>query len=1036
MSQLDFTKMSDEELQEIASGAFTPPQPTDFSQMSNEELQSIASGNVVNPPSMDFSQMSDEELQSIAYGGVQYTGLTEDTIRQDRRWIDAAYKVYEMNEGPDAVKLNSDKQAAEYALDYMGWFNYNLPKMGLEAAQLGSATDEQKKSFVTLMDMYDEKEVSASGLYRAAKGLVFDPTTYAGIATFGGATAGAQALKEGIRQGIKQGTKAGLKQGAKIGAIEGAAYSALDSLGRETARVQADTQEGIDFGNIAKAAGAGAVLGGTLGGGLGAAGGRASAKKYSKQSEIKELVGVEKKLLEGDNVDVGSEVVPYSTKEAQRAVQQMAETTEDFAPSPTLDLSQKGIDIALEFMSEMDIPAAPTSRISDQIFDVLQLVSQSDEYKDVFTNVLKRNNINEVELSQIIKLSGSDAGKRLNQLSRASKALERVANELSGNVPKEPWSFPLLRKFQKGASELDNVRRGLLVSQVATSARNFTAQVGRVGMHTLTQGVDNALNQTFNPVRKLFGKETVDVDHSDTFRLLLNLTRDKKTAKNTTDFVTKYFAGEKDRLFSNYASDVADASKNTTFKRAAKITDGLNTLNRMQEFYYRNGMFAASLEESLKKRGLDLNKIVDAEDIRLIPVEDIQKAVDDALDFTYAKTPDGGIGEAFVKFTNSIPFVTTAVFPFGRFMANAMKFQFRHSPLGPLSFLSESERAAFAKGDSKIIAQSLVGTAAFLTAIQMKRASEGETKWYEIQLENGQPVDMRPYFPLTPYMLVADIIVSAERGISPPPAKDIIAGLTGAQLRGGAGLGFVDNFMKDLSGLDNEEKITNFVTRFVADVAGGFLTPVRMFGDFIDSLPEELGGVKRQSFKTTTPKGKPDVLGLFSTEDFGQAILRNIPIANRGMEELRSPTRASPRGRPETTLGLPAPLVRQLTGVTVGEAKNPAEKEFDRLNYKMSDIRPYSGERKVDRLMDKHMGAIVEYVISPIVQSEAYKEKSNARKDKDLRRLLKEIRAVAKQGAVVEDPKAFLRRYIKRQPNYNKRIIQEENPDIYKLLME
>ena len=241
--------------------------------------------------------------------------------------------------------------------------------------------------------------------------------------------------------------------------------------------------------------------------------------------------------------------------------------------------------------------------------------------------------------------------------------------------------------------------------------------------------------------------------------------------------------------------------------------------------------------------------------------------------------------------------------------------------------------------------------------------------------------------------------------------------------------------MKDLSGLDNEEKITNFVTRFVVDVAGGFLTPVRMFGDFIDSLPEEMGGVKKQVFKTTTPEGKPDVLGI-SSKDLGQELLRNIPIANRQMEELRSPTRAAPRGRPEKTLGLPAPLVRQLTGVTVGEAKNPAEKEFDRLGYKMSDIRPYSGERKVDRLMDKHMGAIVEYVISPIVQSEAYQEKSNAMKDRDLRRLLKEIRAVAKQGAVVEDPKAFLRKYIKRQPNYNKRILQEENPDIYKLLME
>ena len=51
---------------------------------------------------------------------------------------------------------------------YVTWvdFNYNLPKMGYEAAQLNNATDQQKKDFVTLMDMYDEKEASLAGFGR------------------------------------------------------------------------------------------------------------------------------------------------------------------------------------------------------------------------------------------------------------------------------------------------------------------------------------------------------------------------------------------------------------------------------------------------------------------------------------------------------------------------------------------------------------------------------------------------------------------------------------------------------------------------------------------------------------------------------------------------------------------------------------------------------------------------------------------------------------------------------------------------------
>ena len=127
--------------------------------------------------------------------------LTEETIRKDPRWIELSKKVYEMNEGPDAVPLDNDEQAASYGLDYMGWFNYNLPKMGLEAAQLQSATDDQKKAFVDLMDMYDEKAPSLAGFGRAVRGVAFDPATYVGIGTFGAATAGTQALKQGIKGG-------------------------------------------------------------------------------------------------------------------------------------------------------------------------------------------------------------------------------------------------------------------------------------------------------------------------------------------------------------------------------------------------------------------------------------------------------------------------------------------------------------------------------------------------------------------------------------------------------------------------------------------------------------------------------------------------------------------------------------------------------------------------------------------------------------------------------------------------------------------
>ncbi len=158
--------------------------------------------------------------------------LTEETVKKNPRWIEASKSIYKWNEGNNAVDLKTDQDYAEYGLNYMGRFNYNLPQMTVEANQLKDATDKQKKDFITLMDMYDKKSASWAGAGRLFKGLATDPTTYIGATTLGVGTAGAQAVKQAIKEGVKQGTKAGLKQGAKIGSLEGAVYSTADNYGR------------------------------------------------------------------------------------------------------------------------------------------------------------------------------------------------------------------------------------------------------------------------------------------------------------------------------------------------------------------------------------------------------------------------------------------------------------------------------------------------------------------------------------------------------------------------------------------------------------------------------------------------------------------------------------------------------------------------------------------------------------------------------------------------------------------------------------
>ena len=550
--------------------------------------------------------------------------------------------------------------------------------------------------------------------------------------------------------------------------------------------------------------------------------------------------------------------------------------------------------------------------------------------------------------------------------------------------------------------------------------RNNTAQLGRVGMRTLIESFDDILNRTFNPLRKAFGKETVPVDYTKSFGLLMNLTKNKKKAKEITDFLTKYYVNESDRLFTKYASEVADSSKSKVLKGAQKMVDGLNFLNRMQEFWYRRGMFATSIKDTLALKGIDINKVEINEDLlKHLNASDIEKAVDDALFFTYAKTPNNKALKAFVDLSNSIPFVTTGLIPFARFMANAIEFQFKHSPVGFGLLLRPKEIKKIAAGDTTAFSQAVIGSTILMATIEAKRRGMAEDhKWYELETTEGKTVDMRPYFPLTPYLFVADVITRIESGRNWGDAKDILQALSGAQFRAGASLQLIQNLLDGLGGLDTEEKVNKFMSDYVSDVLGGFLTPLRMFNDFIE---------QEQDFRAPVPTGE------FLT-DTTNRLKTSIPIVREQFPELQSPTRAAAPGRPDTVklpiIGaeVPGPLTRQLSGATVREEKNIAEREFDRLGYKRRDILPYSGNAIVDQTRAEYLGPLIETVIPVLVQSEQYQSKNNQEKNVLLRQSLKLLRDAAndyiKENKINEE--AFAKAAFNRQPKYIKALLNSQ----------
>lgn len=1208
--------------------------------------------------------------------------VSEEELKKDPEFIKAAKSIYEWNEGRTLGfktgkprKLNSDEEYANYALRYMGWFNYNIPKMTKEVADLyHDATDQQKIDFVTLMDKYDQKQISLAGTGRLAAGLLLDPSTYVGIGTFGAGLAGREAAKAAAKQSVREMVKTGIKKGAGYGAAEGAVYATADNTLRQLARIQSGQQEGFDFGQAGKAAAIGSGLGGVIGGTIGGIAGKVKAKKTTtadvtgtadefvvpevKETEIEiapvetniksqidnELIkiGIDPKKVEGSpkmsarqgispenfgqqpekygilNGSIGfdidytnpsataskikeffinndsldnfklDEYTPIPTRKAlpeslkipakpkerkalnylkgrigkdyyesselrtalsgdpkgqiplwlkarkdtapgnvinnvdqifealaednfypgltpgddipatiyddlaenrlhpedaaeislynqarkeldenkkllqeyninprgmsedeltktlddirsdripppyvrddvpfqlyEEAIQQTDQPTlgtVDFQPDTTLALNQKIIDVGTQIIDELEIPRNPKVLISDQLKEAILLADSNKVYRDKLADVLSRNNITVNQLSELFRESITDSAKRMAQLSVIKQSLQKIGKDVGEIAKEEGFYSDLITQYTDVIRSLDNIRRGLMVSQIATAMRNNTAQIGRVLLNTLVQAFDGALNQTFNPIRRAFGAKEQMVDHTKSFRLLMNLTKDKTKAKDLTEFLTKYYVNEGDKLFTKYASEVADSSKAKVFKGAQKAVDGLNFLNRMQEFYYRRGMFATSIQNALADKGIDINKIGIGDDLLdYISADDVAKAVDDALYFTYAKTPDNTFLKKFVEISNSIPFITTGVLPFARFMANAIEFQFKHSPVGFGLLLRPKEIKKIASGDTTALSQAIVGTTLLLATIEAKRKSTSEHKWYELETSTGKTVDMRPYFPLTPYMFMADVITRIESGRNWGDAKDILQALTGAQFRAGAALSFINNMLNDLSGLDTTEKINKYMVDFTSNVLGGFTAPLRMFNDFTDL---------QQEFR------RPEITGEF-WPDLGNQLLMDIPIVREKFPEVQSPTRAATPGRPTTVQipfteqKFPAGIAKQLTGITVREEKNLAEREFDRLGFKTRDILPYSGNAKVDQTRAEYMGPVVEKMIGKLVVGQGYLNLSNAKKELALRTALKEIRSAAndyiKENRINE--LEFQKAAFNRQPKYIKKLLGEE----------
>jgi hypothetical protein len=539
--------------------------------------------------------------------------------------------------------------------------------------------------------------------------------------------------------------------------------------------------------------------------------------------------------------------------------------------------------------------------------------------------------------------------------------------------------------------------RGLMVSQLATTMRNTWGSVVRLPIDMATSLTSTAINAATNPFRN----DSVGTRAMDAFAVLTDRFQPARNKQFYEQLRTYYPKVVKD-LNATYAADVAGGVAKDKFGKVEKVVNTLNLVNRVTETTTRNMMFPVYLRRELTRRGMSIDDIVDTQRLDEIPQDAIDAALRETMDFTYGAAPKtdhvmGKVADGFIRTVEALGPAGVTVAPFPRFMVSAIRFQAEYNPLGVARLLSKKNRDAMMAGDPEVLSKAIVGSGLFGAAYLFRDSDAAGEKWSEAKLPDGRVIDMKAYFPVPQYLLVADIVHRYNEGKlkgqtldQAIDAKEIFQAITGSQFRAGTGLYVVDEFIKDLTDAGSDpKKYLDIVGKFAADYGSAIFTPMQTLKDFYAQYnPDE--AVYRDT--------KGNFLG---------TLTRSIPGAQRALDvpEAESPTREGP-------MTTDSPALRQLLGVTIRPAKNIVESELDRLGIAPYKMGSNSGDVDTDRLVNRDLGIIAERGIAPLLQSPEYQSLDNVGKSAAIKELYSKAREAANAKFTAENPElAILKRF-------------------------
>lgn len=505
--------------------------------------------------------------------------------------------------------------------------------------------------------------------------------------------------------------------------------------------------------------------------------------------------------------------------------------------------------------------------------------------------------------------SASEAGRTLQKLSQIKR--QRPLNS------KEELKMKELMEQQdtirKTFMRVENIRRGMMVSQIATASRNLQSTLIRAPLETLGNVMDDSLVAF---TEGGFGGFARTFSSRETWRRSFNhmnlIFKNPVAAKQYSElfFEQPELLDRADSFYNQLADMQVRMGRGEAKTNAGKVVDSvlslgedasalLNTPNRWQEYMTRNAMFLGTLERLVKREwDIDLIEAVNDGKIRDIMndagtvrpegarsfVDIADEAIYDAMDLTYAAKPQlkvfNDLNNLIVR--NGL----TVAIPFPRFMFKSMELLGKYGAGASIPVTKMVIRAAqlkagkkvteivdgkevdrlmtgsdvrsFSRGERDAIGKNMQGLALLGAGIWYRSLEDSPEDYYMMNADEGFTFDTSAIFPLRPALLLGEMIKQHKQGtferFMERNPKEILEVFTGQNFRAGPTGFILDDMMNSVFGT-SEVSADTFRQGggALGNYVGTFLVP---YGQLIDSA--RAGGLANNEYKDQAPEPSLD----------------------------------------------------------------------------------------------------------------------------------------------------------------------------------